>query len=47
MAEKGALGLAVLGDVAGRLDPEALMNPGVLLDAAGERQPPVPAEIGR
>jgi alkyldihydroxyacetonephosphate synthase len=30
-AEKGDLGLAVLGDVAARLDPDGLMNPGVLL----------------
>ncbi len=33
-AEKGALGMAVLGDVARRLDPDGLMNPGVLLDDA-------------
>jgi alkyldihydroxyacetonephosphate synthase len=31
-AEKGELGLAVLGDVARRLDPDRLLNPGVLLD---------------
>ncbi|GAC1666953.1 MAG: FAD-binding oxidoreductase [Candidatus Limnocylindrales bacterium] len=30
-AEKGDLGLAVLGDVASRLDPDRLLNPGVLL----------------
>ena len=30
-AEKGELGVAVLGDVARRLDPEGLLNPGVLL----------------
>ena len=30
-AEKGDLGLAVLGDVAARLDPDGLLNPGVLL----------------
>lgn len=30
-AEKGELGIAVLEDVARRLDPEGLMNPGVLL----------------
>jgi alkyldihydroxyacetonephosphate synthase len=30
-AEKGALGLALLGDVARRLDPDGMMNPGVLL----------------
>jgi alkyldihydroxyacetonephosphate synthase len=30
-AEKGDLGLAVLGDVARRLDPAGIMNPGVLL----------------
>jgi alkyldihydroxyacetonephosphate synthase len=32
-AEKGELGLAVLGDVARRLDPDGLLNPGVLLEA--------------
>ena len=31
-AEKGALGMAILGDVARRLDPAGTMNPGVLLD---------------
>jgi len=36
-AEKGELGLAVLGDVARRLDPDGLVNPGVLL--AGD--PPI------
>jgi alkyldihydroxyacetonephosphate synthase len=30
-AEKGELGLAILEDVARRLDPDGLMNPGVLL----------------
>jgi alkyldihydroxyacetonephosphate synthase len=30
-AEKGELGLAALGDVARRLDPDGLLNPGVLL----------------
>jgi len=30
-AEKGELGLAVLADVARRLDPDGLLNPGVLL----------------
>jgi len=30
-AEKGDLGLAVLGDVAARIDPDGLLNPGVLL----------------
>lgn len=30
-AEKGELGLAVLGDVADRLDPDGLLNPGVLI----------------
>jgi alkyldihydroxyacetonephosphate synthase len=33
-AEKGELGLGLLGDVARRLDPDGLLNPGVLL---GER----------
>jgi alkyldihydroxyacetonephosphate synthase len=32
-AEKGDLGLAVLGDIARRLDPDGLLNPGVLLRA--------------
>ena len=32
-AEKGELGLAVLSDVARRLDPGGLLNPGVLLSA--------------
>jgi alkyldihydroxyacetonephosphate synthase len=35
-AEKGELGLALLGDVARRLDPDGLLNPGVLL---GDRAP--------
>ncbi|HET7472203.1 MAG TPA: FAD-linked oxidase C-terminal domain-containing protein, partial [Candidatus Limnocylindrales bacterium] len=30
-AEKGELGLAILADVARRLDPDGLMNPGALL----------------
>lgn len=30
-SEKGALGMEVLGDVARRLDPDGLMNPGALL----------------
>jgi alkyldihydroxyacetonephosphate synthase len=30
-AEKGALGIAVLGDVCRRFDPQGLMNPGKLL----------------
>ncbi|MEO5940910.1 MAG: FAD-binding oxidoreductase, partial [Candidatus Limnocylindrales bacterium] len=30
-AEKGGLGLSILGDVARRLDPDGLLNPGVLL----------------
>jgi alkyldihydroxyacetonephosphate synthase len=34
-AEKGELGVAILADVARRLDPDGLMNPGVLLPAAG------------
>lgn len=34
-AEKGELGLAVLGDVARRLDPDRLLNPGVLLGEEG------------
>jgi alkyldihydroxyacetonephosphate synthase len=33
-AEKGDLGLAVLDDVARRLDPDGLLNPGVLLGEA-------------
>jgi alkyldihydroxyacetonephosphate synthase len=33
-AEKGELGLAVLGDAARRLDPDGLLNPGVLLAGA-------------
>ena len=38
-AEKGELGLAVLGDVARRLDPDELLNPGVLLaGAAGDEE---------
>ena len=32
-AEKGALGMAVLADVARRFDPEGIMNPGVLIEA--------------
>lgn len=39
-AEKGELGMAVLADVARRLDPDGLMNPGVLL-------PDGPAPEGR
>ncbi|HEX2754396.1 MAG TPA: FAD-binding oxidoreductase [Candidatus Limnocylindrales bacterium] len=35
-AEKGELGLAVLGDVARRLDPDRLLNPGVLLGEEGQ-----------
>jgi alkyldihydroxyacetonephosphate synthase len=30
-AEKGELGLALLRDVAARLDPDGLMNPGVMV----------------
>ncbi|HEY3163067.1 MAG TPA: FAD-binding oxidoreductase [Candidatus Limnocylindrales bacterium] len=37
-AEKGELGLAVLGDVARRLDPDGLLNPGVLLPDRHEGQ---------
>jgi alkyldihydroxyacetonephosphate synthase len=33
-AEKGALGMAVLEDVARRFDPEGIMNPGVMLGGA-------------
>lgn len=36
VAEKGELGIAVLRDVGRRLDPDGLMNPGVLLPGAGE-----------
>ena len=36
--EKGELGLGVLRDVSARLDPDRMMNPGVLLtDARDER----------
>jgi alkyldihydroxyacetonephosphate synthase len=38
-AEKGDLGLAVLGDVARRLDPDGLLNRGVLLGPAAEGTP--------
>jgi len=31
-AEKGDLGLAVLGDIARRVDPNGIMNPGVLIE---------------
>jgi alkyldihydroxyacetonephosphate synthase len=34
VAEKGALGIAVLGDVVRRFDPDGIMNPGVLLGEA-------------
>ncbi len=34
-AEKGALGMAILGDVARRVDPDGLMNPGKLLMGGG------------
>jgi alkyldihydroxyacetonephosphate synthase len=34
-AEKGELGLAVLGDIARRFDPDRRMNPGALLEEAG------------
>jgi alkyldihydroxyacetonephosphate synthase len=39
-AEKGELGLAVLGDVARRLDPDGLLNPGVLLAGATSNDEP-------
>jgi alkyldihydroxyacetonephosphate synthase len=35
-AEKGELGMAVLREVARRLDPDGLMNPGALLPAPDE-----------
>ena len=31
-AEKGDLGMAVLGDIARRFDPDGIMNPGVLIE---------------
>ena len=31
-AEKGDLGMAVLGDIARRFDPNGIMNPGVLIE---------------
>ena len=34
-AEKGDLGMAVLGDIARRFDPDGIMNPGVLLGDEG------------
>ena len=34
--EKGELGLAALGDVARRFDPDGLLNPGVLLPAGSD-----------
>jgi alkyldihydroxyacetonephosphate synthase len=34
-AEKGALGMVVLADVARRFDPEQIMNPGVLVEDRG------------
>ncbi|HEX5012827.1 MAG TPA: FAD-binding oxidoreductase [Candidatus Limnocylindrales bacterium] len=33
-AEKGDLGMAVLGDIVRRFDPDGIMNPGVLIEAA-------------
>jgi alkyldihydroxyacetonephosphate synthase len=41
-AEKGELGLAVLGDIARRLDPDGLLNPGVLLDGEPSTRPDDP-----
>ena len=42
VAEKGDLGLAVLGDVAHRLDPDGLLNPGILLGDEAARRAPAP-----
>jgi len=38
-AEKGDLGLALMADVARRLDPDGLLNPGVLLPSAAPAAP--------
>jgi alkyldihydroxyacetonephosphate synthase len=38
-AEKGELGMAVLGDLARRFDPDGILHPGVLLPPGGPKRP--------